>query len=187
APGDQPIGSGDRARDLSSIPGTWVRPAPDGRSEPPRHPVQSPGRKERQTIGWEPVLPWCALFTAFKSHLHWRDPSQGASPSRPAPTDRGPRIMGRNAAAAAKPRCSASTTSKEISPKSAHGQDIRRKRPEPDAKSRGKGRAAISVLRVAQPRQRYEGFRRTLLAIACGRDRTDLRHCCLPVLELPNR
>ncbi len=46
-----------------------LRPAFDGRSESPRHPIQSPGRKERTEVRREPVLPWCPLCAAFESHL----------------------------------------------------------------------------------------------------------------------
>ena len=57
-----------------------------------------------------------ALYAAaFKSHLHRRDSSQGRPPSGPARTDRGSGAVGRDAAAAAKPRGTACTTSKEIS------------------------------------------------------------------------
>ena len=68
--------------------------------------------------------------------------------------------MGQDAAAAAKPRGSARVASNEISPKSAHGQAVRRKRPESDAESCGEGRAEISLLRVAQSDQRDGGFGR---------------------------
>ena len=71
------------------------RPAPDGRSESSRHPIQSPGRKERQNVGRELVLPWSALCAAFESHLHRRDSSQGCPPSGPARTDRGSGAVGR--------------------------------------------------------------------------------------------
>ena len=58
---------------------------------------------------------------------------------------------------------------------SAHGQAVRRKRPEPDAESRGEGRAQISLLRVAQPDQRNSRFGRTRLALASAGDRAHRR------------
>ena len=69
------------------------------------------------------------------------------------------RAVGEDAAAAAEPGGSGRVASNEIGRESAHGQAIRRKRPEPDAKSRGEGRATISLLRVAQPDQRDGGIR----------------------------
>ncbi len=41
------IGGAEGPGNLPPLPGTRVRSAPDGRSEPPRHPIQSPGCKER--------------------------------------------------------------------------------------------------------------------------------------------
>ncbi len=132
-------------------------------------------------------------FSVVRSTCFFRIPSTSVrfvtkvSVIGPAQTDRGARALGENATVAAEPGGSGRVASDEISPKSAHPQAVRRKRPEPDAKSRGKGRATISLLRVAPPDQGDGGFGRARLAIARTRDRADRRGVGLPNLEQPDR
>jgi site-specific DNA recombinase len=120
-----------------------------------------------------------ALYSVLSNPIYIGEIRQGCPSSGPARINRGPGAVGRDAAAATKSRSAPCTTSKEVRPKSADWQDVRRKRPEPDAESRRQGRTPVSVLRIAQPYQRTadstgRGWRlpapeieRTVAASAC--------------------